>query len=487
MAAPPRSRPLLPRVIQGGMGVAVSDWRLASAVARLGQLGVVSGTALDVVHARRLNDGDPGGHLRRAYARFPVPAMAGRVLDRWLVPGGRAPGTPYRRVPFTRVEPSAEVRELTVLANFAEVWLAKDGHDGPVGINYLEKVQLPTPAAAYGAMLAGVDWVLMGAGIPVQVPRLLGNLARGERCAYRVSVVGAGPTGEPSVRFDPEEVFGGPAPALPVPRFLAIIASNTLAAFLLKDPATTPDGFVVEGPTAGGHNAPPRGRARLDEAGQPIYGPRDQVDLDAMARTGLPFWVAGGQASPDRLDAALEAGAAGVQVGTAFALCDESGLRPDLKHAVIRRALAGDLDVRTDSLASPSGFPFKVAQLPGTVAEDAVYRRRDRVCDLGFLRTVYERADGSLGYRCPSEPEPAYLAKGGRPEDTVGRKCLCNGLLATVGLAQQRAGGPEPPLVTVGDDVAALARALGGSTGRWTAADVVAYLLPGATSAPSAT
>ena len=51
-----------------------------------------------------------------------------------------------------------------MVANFAEVWLAKQGHHGPVGVNFLEKVQMATPAAAYGAMLAGVDVVLVGAG-----------------------------------------------------------------------------------------------------------------------------------------------------------------------------------------------------------------------------------------------------------------------------------------------------------------------------------
>ena len=52
LTIPTFDRPL-PRVIQGGMGIAVSSWRLASAVARAGQLGVVSGTALDLVLARR--------------------------------------------------------------------------------------------------------------------------------------------------------------------------------------------------------------------------------------------------------------------------------------------------------------------------------------------------------------------------------------------------------------------------------------------------
>ncbi|MGD8321328.1 MAG: hypothetical protein PVJ02_12765, partial [Gemmatimonadota bacterium] len=36
-----------PVIIQGGMGVGISGWRLARAVSSRGQLGVVSGTALD--------------------------------------------------------------------------------------------------------------------------------------------------------------------------------------------------------------------------------------------------------------------------------------------------------------------------------------------------------------------------------------------------------------------------------------------------------
>ena len=165
----PADRPL-PVVIQGGMGVAVSSWQLAQAVSRTGQLGVVSGTALDVVIARRLQDGDVGGDVRRALAHFPVPAMAQRVLHRYFREGGRSPGQPYPPVPKLALRPSTAFLELSVVAYFAEVWLAKEGHDGVVGINFLEKVQMATPSAAYGAMLAGVDYVLMGAGIPAEIP-----------------------------------------------------------------------------------------------------------------------------------------------------------------------------------------------------------------------------------------------------------------------------------------------------------------------------
>jgi len=133
----------LPRIIQGGMGVGVSSWQLASAVARAGQLGVVSGTALDVTLARRLQDGDPDGQMRRALDAFPDQSMARRILDRYFLPDGRPPGTPYRTVPKPSLRQSVLGQELTVAGNFVEVWLAKQGHEGIVGINYLEKTRWP--------------------------------------------------------------------------------------------------------------------------------------------------------------------------------------------------------------------------------------------------------------------------------------------------------------------------------------------------------
>jgi nitronate monooxygenase len=61
------------------------------------------------------------------------------------------------------------------------------------------------------------------------------------------------------------------------------------------------DGFVVEGPTAGGHNAPPRGKLQLNDLGEPVYGERDRVDLTKLRDLGLPFWLAGGYGSRERL------------------------------------------------------------------------------------------------------------------------------------------------------------------------------------------
>jgi NAD(P)H-dependent flavin oxidoreductase YrpB (nitropropane dioxygenase family) len=256
-----------------------------------------------------------------------------------------------------------------------------------------------------------------------------------------------------------------------------VVSSAALAAYLARDEATRPDGFVLEGASAGGHNAPPRGRLTLDEQGQPRYGPRDEIDLDAVTRLGLPSWLAGGYGTPSRLREALAAGATGVQVGTIFALSRESGLADDLRESVRRQLALGGPTVRTDPSASPTGFPFKVAQLQPTLADQEVYESRQRLCDLGYLRTPYLDATGRVGYRCPAEPQHMYLRKGGSIEDTVGRKCLCNALTANVGLGQtRRSGYAEPALVTLGSDLEGARELARRHPDGWTAADAIAWL-----------
>ena len=466
----------LPAIIQGGMGIGVSSWQLAGAVSLAGGLGVVSGVALDTTFARRLQDGDGGGHLRRALAHFPVPEVASAVLARHFRPRGRSTGQPYRTVPRLSLEPSPTAQQLAVVAAFAEVHLAKQAAEGrPVGINFLEKIQLATPAGAYGAMLAGVDAVLVGAGIPSRLPGLLSALSRHESVEFPIEVAGAGEARH-TLAFDPRALLARTLGALRRPQFLAVIASNALATFLARDEVTRPDGFVVEGAIAGGHNAPPRGTLELSERGEPIYGPRDAVDPSRLDALGLPFWLAGGYGRPEQLEAARSVGAAGVQVGTPFALARESGIDPALREQLLEALREDRLEIRTEPLASPTGFPFKIAQLPGTLADRATYRSRRRVCDLGYLRAPFVKANGEIGYRCPAEPTASYVRKGGRREETSDRLCLCNGLVATIGLAQLRREVAEPPLVTLGADLTGARALLERHPGGWTARDVVAYL-----------
>jgi nitronate monooxygenase len=468
----------LPLIIQGGMGVGVSGWRLARAVSTAGQLGVVSGSGLDTILARRLQRGDAGGHMRRALSHFPIADVAQRILDRYFVVGGKRQDQRFKSKPVPAVRPSRHLTELLVASNFVEVFLAKEDHGGPVGINYLEKIQLPTLPSIWGAMLAGVTWVLMGAGIPRAIPGVLDRLAEGQPVELRLDVKDA-PSGEEHfTRFDPGEFSAGYTPALARPRFLAIISSATLGTMLLKRSTGRVDGFVVEGPTAGGHNAPPRGQMALSREGEPIYGKRDIADLTAIEALGLPFWLAGSCAEPQRIVEALEQGATGVQAGTAFAYCEESDLDSSVKQQVLAMSRDGRARVMTDPIASPTGFPFKVLQKDGTLSDSALHRKRARICDLGYLRHAYRKQNGTLGWRCPAEPVDDYLRKGGDETETRGRKCVCNALMANIGLGQmQRSGEAELPLITSGDDVAAVARFLKRGSRSYSAADVIDYLL----------
>ena len=462
------------------MGVGVSNWRLAQAVSRLGQLGVVSGTALDQVLVRRLADGDDGGHMRRGFDSFPFPEMARRIWNQYFQSGGKPAGIPYPTIPMHQRRDSRGLIELLMVSNFVEVFLAREGHLNKVGVNFLEKVQLPHLASIYGAMLAGVGYVLMGAGIPLHIPGVLDNFAAGRPAEYKLAVAGAPSDADTMMRFDPREYAEGPLPILERPKFLAIVSSNTLATTMLRRASGTVDGLIIESPTAGGHNAPPRGKGALDATGQPVYGERDRVDLAELRKLGVPFWMAGGYGTAEKLREALDQGAAGVQVGTAFAFSEESGLRHDLKKMLVAQAAEGTAKVFTDPVASPTGFPFKVAQLAGTYSDEGVAAARTRVCDLGYLREAYSTEDGKIAYRCAAEPETSYLAKGGKIEETVGRKCLCNALLSNIGYPQTRTDGvAEPPLVTVGDDVNRVASFLVSGQGSYSAADVVTSMMRG--------
>jgi NAD(P)H-dependent flavin oxidoreductase YrpB (nitropropane dioxygenase family) len=469
-----------PMIIQGGMGVGVSNWQLARAVSRLGHLGVVSGTALPGILARRLQFGDIDGKLRYAFQYFPIPEIAKRVFDYYFIPGGKAPSAPLKPSPKPTIKPEASFAELAVVASFVEVFLAKDGHNGLVGINLLEKMQVMTLVTLFGAMLAGVDYVLMGAGIPRSIPGVLDQMAKGELAELKMDVEGALPKEDFFSVFDPKSFCGAYLKTLKRPVFLGIVASATLAMTLARKSTGRVDGFVVEGETAGGHNAPPRGPLRLSSNGEPIYGPRDVPELCKIKAIGLPFWLAGSYGQPEKLAEALSLGAAGIQVGTAFALCEESGLSPELKQQAIALIRTGQAHVFTDPVASPTGYPFKVLKMKGTLSEKDLYTARTRVCDLGYLRHLYRKPDGTIGYRCPAEPVEDYVRKGGDIKDTVGRKCICNCLPANVSLGQIRPGNKkELALVTAGNDIEHVTRYLKPGCDSYSAEEVIKYLLTG--------
>jgi NAD(P)H-dependent flavin oxidoreductase YrpB (nitropropane dioxygenase family) len=474
-----------PWLIQGGMGIAISGWPLARAVARQGQLGVVSGTAIDNVFARRLQDDGVDGELQEVLDRFPLQSAVSDALSRFAAKK-RAPSAPYRVAPMLTARSAQRSIDLLVLSSYVEVALAKQGHDGIVGINLLTKVQIPTAPALLGAILAGVDYVLMGAGLPTSIPGVIKQLSLGEQVEITLSVVGDVASGQtPTLQFDPTPYL--PSSSLRRPKFLGIVSGHVLATALAKRSNGPVDGFVVERPSAGGHNAPPRGKYSLDINGDPQYGDRDLVDYDVMRALNVPYWIGGGIAAASDVQEAFDLGAAGVQVGTLFAYCRESGMDPELREKVLDAVRKGPVQVRTSIRASSTGYPFKVASIEGTVSDPDVYAERERKCDLGYLREVYVKANGTIGYRCAAEPTSAYVRKGGQLEDTEGVTCLCNGLMSTCGLGQVRAGGhQEPAIVTSGDRINEV-RTLLAENEDFGAVDVIEFLQKGlAIDAPAA-
>jgi nitronate monooxygenase len=486
------------KLIQGGMGVYVSNRRLAKAVAQ-GKPGVtagtISGTGLDVVYVRLLQLGDPGGHVTRALTAFDSKfgcSIGQKIINRYFIEGGKAPGSKFKFSPMQVVHTgnegdsipavslpdvpiplniNPETIELVIATAFAEVWLAKDGHQGNIFINLMKKVELPLIFAMYGAMLAGVDAIVVGAGNPDGLAAICSQLANHSSVTFDLPVLyrEAGETFQ--CLFDPHLVADNKLTSAPMnrPAFLAIVSQENLVKALAQSVSEIPDGFIIEHHTAGGHNAGPQGPLKTDRLGQPQYSEMDEPDFKAIRDVGIPFWLAGGYGSREKLTQALQAGAVGVQVGSTFALAEESGMKPAYRTAILNKIknLTGDSALVLTTLFSPTGFPFKVVQLEGTLSDPEVYSRRTRVCDIGLLqqRGINKSAeDGSrrLFQRCSAAPIEEFIKKRGLPHNADDKRCLCNGLLATVGLGQAvKTNGElfeEPAIVTLGNHLDGIRR-----------------------------
>ncbi|HHU36786.1 MAG TPA: nitronate monooxygenase [Treponema sp.] len=443
------------------MGAGVSDWKLARSVSVQGALGVVSGTALDIILVRRLEQGDVDGNMRRALAAFPDQSVADRIIKTWYRSDGTSETHDFSNVPPRRLDNKPETAkmldEIAVASNFVEIWLAKEGHDNPVGINYLEKIQLPNAPSIYGAMLAGVDYIFMGAGIPLEVPGIIDAYSRGEGATFQIHIEGAAKDEITQGVFDPRTVIASPPATLKRPFFVSIVSSFILAVTMLTRASGKVDGLIVEHHTAGGHNAPPRGVLQLDNKGEPMYGPKDTVDYAKIIGLNVPFWLGGSFSKKESLSETISQGAQGIQVGTLFAFCRESGLMPTLKRKFLETVRAGTAIVFTHPSASPTGYPFKLGVLDGTLSESEVYKKRTPLCNMGYLRELFKTPEGTIGYRCSAENKKAYVKKGGKLERTDEARCLCNALLANIGLGMKYASSYlEEPLLTVGTHLESL-------------------------------
>ena len=325
-------------IVQGGMGVGVSLHPLASAVAREGGLGVLSSAAIDRLVSRRL----------------------GRKVDTYEA-----------------------VRD--------EVALAKS-QSGFAGINIMVALQRDFVDSVKGAIDAGADAIIAGAGLPTSLPAI-----QNPRDTALIPIVSSA-------------------------RALEIICKKW------EKLGYRPDAVVLEGPLAGGHLG-----FRFHEIDLPANAL--EVLLPAvkdMARKygDFPVIVAGGIFTHEDIVNFIRQGADGVQMATRFLATEESSADEAYKQAVVN-ATKEDILVARDP-ASPCGLPFRVlSQSP--MFRSALQRKRKPKCNKGYV--LLKDAEGRFS-RC--------LGK----EDGDHYFCICNGLLSSAGYNPE----DEEPLYTVGSN-----------------------------------
>ncbi len=81
--------------------------------------------------------------------------------------GGKADDEALGTEPLPILEMGQSQLDLFIVSNFAEAYLAQEGRDALIGINFMEKIQLPLLPSLFGALLAGVDFILTEAGISI--------------------------------------------------------------------------------------------------------------------------------------------------------------------------------------------------------------------------------------------------------------------------------------------------------------------------------
>jgi len=434
----------MPELIQAGMGAHISCARLANATSRLGALGVVSSVGLRHIVPQQVRSGD--AHTIEIAKTFPIARYVEELLS--FAPGGKRH---TRAIPIDVPDAvkGALAKRLSVISAYVEVMRAKRGHKGMVGINVMWKCALTVLPSIYGALLAGVDAFLCGAGVPMELPEIIKRMREGDNLDYE-PLTGTSTHVHMSIAEDESAALLG---SKPMPKLLPILSNFAFCKRLLdtwnkRVHGARPDAFVLENHAAGGHNAQPRNKTAFGEA--------DDINsyFDKVLALDVPVYVAGAfEHGGSRKDLLYwqGRGAVGIQVGSRFALSQESGLRDDLKKRTIKASREGTLQVLTDARLSPTGFPFKYVPMEGTLGDQSVRDQQKRGCDLGYLLTSRKltQADGTERevYVCPAMPEDQYVSLGGDLAETEGRLCLCNALLATAGYNKP----DRPALVTLGE------------------------------------
>jgi len=324
-------------IIQGGMGIGLSSYTLAGAVAKEGGMGVLSSAALDRIvskrHGKKLNPRDAAAQ---------------------------------------------DVRDAKAI-----------GNNGFIGMNVMVALINTYEASVLGAMDGGVDAIISGAGLPMSLPEIALTHPRANEVAL-IPIASSG-------------------------RALDLICRRWSRSGRL------PDAVVVEGPLAGGHIA----WRTIEEANDPANKLENLLtDVFEVAKKwgNFPVIAAGGVYTHEDICKSLDAGCAGVQMGTRFLATIESGANAEYKKLLVD-CKEEDIELSTKP-GSPCGMMFRVIK-QSPFYQEALRRERAPKCDKGYLL--------NKGH-CPSKHEN---------EKTF---CICNGLLASINLNNAN----EKNLYTVG-------------------------------------
>lgn len=281
-------RDLLP-VVQGGMGVGVSAHRLAGSVAALGAVGTISSV-----------------DLRRHH-----PDLMARSA-------GMPPGEALKTV-IDDANLEALRREVAAARQLAQ------GH-GLLAINVMRAVSAYA-ASVTAALEAGIDAVVVGAGLPLDLP----DLARDHPKAMLVPI-------------------------------LSDARGVTLVVRKWERKQRLPDAIVIEHPRhAGGH----LGAAKIADLGDARFEfERVIPEVQAFLRTAgvereVPIIAAGGVRRAEDIRHLQSLGAAAVQLGTPFVATEECDAHPEFKRVL---AEAGDDEVV--EFTSVAGLPARAVRTP---------------------------------------------------------------------------------------------------------------------------
>ena len=281
-------RTLLP-IVQGGMGIGVSAKRLAGSVAALGGVGTISSV-----------------DLRRHH-----PDLMQRTL-------GLAPGEAAKQ--------AIDAANLEALEREIRAARAHAQGRGLLAINVMRAVTAYGPSVTR-ALECGIDAVVVGAGLPLDLP----DLARDHP---RVALV----------------------PILSDARGVQLLVRKW------ERKKRLPDAIVVEHPRlAGGH----LGAAKIADLDDPRFDFENAIPQalaflrSAGVEREVPLIAAGGIRSFKDIQRLQALGAAAVQLGTPFAVTLEGDADPEFK-----RVLAQATDEQMVQFTSVAGLPARAVATP---------------------------------------------------------------------------------------------------------------------------